>query len=57
MTFLVVPPAHRATGPGVHWRVPPTAKRRLTEAPRLHAALRLAVEHTPGAVRPEGAPR
>ncbi|MDT3396822.1 hypothetical protein RKE29_09230 [Streptomyces sp. B1866] len=42
-SFLVVPPAHRVTGPGVHWRLRPTADRRLTEPRALHTALRIAL--------------
>lgn len=39
LTYLAVPPARRIAGPGLHWRVPLTANRYLTDTPALRAAL------------------
>lgn len=39
LTYLAVPPARRIAGPGLHWRVPLTATRCLTDTPALHSAL------------------
>ncbi|WFB09839.1 hypothetical protein LRS74_24420 [Streptomyces sp. LX-29] len=37
--FVVVPGRERKGGPGLHWRVPPSGARSLTDPDRLHAAL------------------
>ena len=42
---VAVPPPHRTTGPGPHWRVPPSRGRECTSAPALHSALRDALSH------------
>jgi hypothetical protein len=42
---VVVPPAHRTTGPGPHWRVPPARDHECTSAPALHSALRASLSH------------
>ncbi|WP_052229731.1 hypothetical protein [Streptomyces sp. CT34] len=47
--YLVVPPLHRAAGPGLHWRIRPVEGRLITDA----RALRAAVEDVIG---PPGAP-
>ncbi|MGD3111392.1 hypothetical protein [Streptomyces sp. YGL11-2] len=47
--YLVVPPLHRAAGPGLHWRIRPVEGRLITDV----RALRVAVE---GVIGPPGAP-
>ncbi|AXK35894.1 hypothetical protein DVA86_28010 [Streptomyces armeniacus] len=42
-TYVAVPPAGRTRSFGVHWALPPTADRRLTDAALLHDALAAAV--------------
>ncbi|MFH8369210.1 hypothetical protein [Streptomyces sp. NPDC018031] len=40
MAYVGVPPAHRQSGPALHWRIPPTTDGRwLTEPEALHTAL------------------
>jgi hypothetical protein len=38
-SHVAIPPLHRTSGPGLHWRVPLAQDRDWTMAPRLHAAL------------------
>ncbi|WFB09469.1 hypothetical protein LRS74_22300 [Streptomyces sp. LX-29] len=40
--YVAVPPVERTYGPGPHWRVVPAREGRLTDAGRLHSALRTA---------------
>lgn len=49
--YLGVPPAHRTSGPGPHWRVPPV--RELTDPDLLFVGLRIAVNTSS---EPEAAP-
>jgi hypothetical protein len=40
---VAFPPLHRTTGPGLYWQVPPVRGRECTSAPRLYAALDIAL--------------
>jgi len=42
-SHVAVPPIHRLTGPGLHWRVPPSRDREWTSTPLLHSALSAAL--------------
>jgi CRISPR-associated Cas5-like protein len=45
--YLGVPPAHRTTGPGLHWRIPVSHDRYLTEPDPLRSALRAVASAAP----------